>query len=235
MLLASMKDVVFGYGTHPALNGIDLELHQGEFVCVVGPNGASKTTMLRILLGLLEPWSGKVYRETSHASGGKLAFGYVPQQIASFNQGFPSTVHELVRSGLYKRLGLLRRASAAEEQVVDVCLKQVGMWEHRNALIGELSGGQKQRVCIARVLSQQPDVLVLDEPTAGMDEETRKGFYALLQHEVRRHGKSVMMVTHDLDEVEPYANRIVELKRGDRGGWRCFNTALCSAHFGPAD
>ncbi|MFD2672194.1 metal ABC transporter ATP-binding protein [Marinicrinis sediminis] len=235
MLLASMKDVIFGYGSHPVLDGVQLELHQGEFVCLTGPNGASKTTMLRLLLGLLKPWSGHIQMATHNEAGRKITYGYVPQQVASFNRGFPSTVLELVRSGRYEKLGLFRRFTQREENIVEACLKQVGMWEHRHAMIGELSGGQKQRICIARTLAQEPDVFVLDEPTAGMDEETRKGFYAMLQHHVTEHGRTVIMITHDMDEVEPYVDRRIQLERGERGGWKCFSTALCNVHFGPGD
>lgn len=235
MWLVSMKDVVFGYGTRPTLDHISLELHQGEFVCVTGPNGASKTTLLRLMLGLIKPWSGSIKVATHNETGKKLTFGYVPQQVAAFNRGFPSTVLELVRSGRYERLGWFKRFSQSDEQIVENSLKQVGMWEHRHELIGKLSGGQKQRICIARMLAQEPDVLVLDEPTAGMDEETRKGFYSLLQHFVKQHRRSVIMISHDLDEVEPYADRRIQLERGERGGWKCFSTALCNVHFGPEE
>lgn len=93
--------------------------------------------------------------------------------------------------------------------------------------------GQKQRICIARALAQEPDMLVLDEPTTGMDQDSRFGFYELMHHQVKVHGRTVIMVTHSLDEVAPYLNRIIELERKEDGGWKCCTTTSCSEHFVP--
>jgi zinc transport system ATP-binding protein len=107
------------------------------------------------------------------------------------------------------------------------------MWELRHRKIGELSGGQKQRICIARALAQQPDLLILDEPTTGMDQASRLGFYELMNHQVKVHGRTVVMVTHGLSEVQPYLDRIIELERKEEGGWKCCTTTSCSGHFAP--
>ncbi|MNN76229.1 High-affinity zinc uptake system ATP-binding protein ZnuC [compost metagenome] len=113
------------------------------------------------------------------------------------------------------------------------CLRQVDMWEYRDRRIGELSGGQKQRICIARALAQQPQVLVLDEPATGMDLESRTGFYGLMRHYVNAHGRTVIMVTHGLEETSPYLDSIISLERKEQEGWICLVTNSCSAHFGP--
>lgn len=230
-----MRHVVFGYGEQPCIDNMSLDIMRGEFVGITGPNGAAKTTALKLMLGLLKPWSGEVRIDAKTEEGRKLEIGYVPQQVASFNSGFPSKVIELVRSGCYSRLGWFKRFDEAQETLVENALKQVGMWEFRNRRIGELSGGQKQRICIARALSGQPDVLILDEPTTGMDQASRVGFYELMKHQSSVHGRTVIMVTHGVEEVRNHLDRMIYLEQQERGGWKCFTTNSCSGHFGPAD
>lgn len=234
MILSSLENVVFGYSDKPVIDGVSLEIHAGEFVGITGPNGAAKTTLLKLLLGLLKPWSGSVRINEEVLVDGRLDVGYVPQQVAAFNSGFPSRVLELVKSGSYPRLGLFRRFGAEERQIVERSLKQVGMWEHRDRKIGELSGGQKQRICIARALAGQPRVLVLDEPTTGMDRQSRQGFYQLLRHMTDQHGLTVIMVTHGPEEAETYLDRIISLEQQESEEWQCLTTRSCSVRFGPA-
>ncbi len=233
MILSSMREVVFGYGEDPVIDRLSLDIEAGQFIGITGPNGAAKTTLLKLMLGLLRPWSGTVALNKELAADGRLEIGYVPQQVASFNAGFPSKVIELVRSGCYGRLGLFRRFTKEHEELVERCLRQVDMWEYRDRRIGELSGGQKQRICIARALAQQPQVLVLDEPATGMDLESRTGFYGLMRHYVQAHGRTVIMVTHGLEETSPYLDSIISLERKEQEGWTCLVTNSCSAHFGP--
>ncbi|AJY76238.1 metal ABC transporter ATP-binding protein [Paenibacillus beijingensis] len=233
MLLASMKDVTFGYSDVPCLENANIDVYSGEFVAVTGPNGASKTTLLKLLLGLLKPWKGSAKLSARNEAGEKLRVGYVPQQIAAFNGGFPSTVLELVRSGRHAGGSWLRRLRQHDSELTEQALRQVGMWELRNRKIGELSGGQKQRICIARALAQETDLLVLDEPTTGMDQDSRFGFYELMHHQVKEHGRTVIMITHGLSEVSPYLDRIIELERKEDGGWKCCTTTSCSGHFVP--
>lgn len=233
MLLASMKNVVFGYGDTPCLEDVDIEIHSGEFVAVTGPNGSSKTTLLKLSLGLLQPWSGVLARASKREDGKKLVVGYVPQQIAAFNSGFPSKVLEFVRSGTYTKGSWFRSVNREDHELTEQALKQVGMWELRDRRIGELSGGQKQRICIARALAQQPDLLVLDEPSNGMDMGSRSSLYALLGGLVKDRNITVLMVTHGLSEASPYLDRIIELERKEAGGWKCCTTTSCKGHFSP--
>jgi zinc transport system ATP-binding protein len=214
MKLAEIRDVVFGYGHLPVLEGLNFEIGSSEFVGITGPNGSAKTTTLKLLLGLLKPQNGTVQLSAKGPNDKPLVLGYVPQQIASFNAGFPSTVWELVRSGLYTRKAWfgLRQDKKVNEKVEHV-LEQVGMWEHRKRKIGELSGGQKQRVCLARALVLEPDLLVLDEPTTGMDATARKVFYDLLEHQVKHHGRTVVMVTHDLEETLSRLTRLLVIDK----------------------
>jgi zinc transport system ATP-binding protein len=231
MILASMKDVVFGYTDTPCLEDVNVTVQSGEYVGITGPNGAAKTTMLKLMLGLLKPWTGSVNISKLGPNGKKLVIGYVPQQMASFNSGFPSKVIEFVRSGRFSHSSWVSKLTEEDKRITETALRQVGMWELRNHKIGELSGGQKQRICMARALSQQPDLLVLDEPTTGMDQESRMGFYELMHHQVNEHGRTVMMVTHGLQEVLPKLDRVVQLERKEHGGWKCCTSTSCSGHF----
>jgi zinc transport system ATP-binding protein len=211
--LAEIRDVVFGYGHVPVLEGLNLQINSGEFIGLTGPNGSAKTTTLKLLLGLLQPQRGKVTFARRGEQGQQVIVGYVPQQIASFNAGFPSTVYELVRSGLFTRKRWFGFLPKEELERIDHVLEQVGMWDYRKRKIGELSGGQKQRVCLARALVLEPDLLVLDEPTTGMDASARTSFYDLVEHQVRSHGRSVLMVTHDLEETLPRMTRLLVLDK----------------------
>lgn len=232
--LATMREVMFGYADVPCLEDVTVDIRFGEFVAVTGPNGAAKTTLLKLMLGLLKPWSGEVRLAAKGTDGRKLVVGYVPQQIAAFNSGFPSKVLEFVLSGRFAQGSWLRRLRAEDREQAERALRQVGMWEWRNRRIGELSGGQKQRICIARVLAMEPDLLVLDEPTTGMDRDSRLGFYELMSRQVREHGRTVVMVTHGLAEAAPYLDRVIELRRKEDGGWKCCTTTSCKGHFSPA-
>lgn len=235
MKLAIMREVEFGYEDVPCLVDVNVDIRQGEFAAVTGPNGAAKTTLLKLLLGLLKPWKGEVAWLSEGDRRRRLAIGYVPQQIASFNAGFPSTVLELVLSGRFASRGSwLKRPRAEDRARAELALRQVGMWELRGRRVGELSGGQKQRICLARALAMEPDVLVLDEPTTGMDEESRFGFYELMNEQVRGEGRTAIMVTHHLTEAMPYLDRVVELERKEDAEWRCCTTTSCSGHFSPA-
>lgn len=233
MQIISLRQVDFGYNDVPCLVDASFDIMSSEFVAVTGPNGAAKTTLLKLALGLLQPWRGKVMRALRNDQGNKLSIGYVPQQIAAFNSGFPSTVLEFVRSGRYGQGYWFRKLRPVDHELTEKALRQVGMWELRSRKIGELSGGQKQRVCIARVLAQEPDLIVLDEPTNGMDQDSRFGFYDLMHHHVKKHNRTVVMVTHNLAEVKGYLDRIIELERKEDGGWKCCTTTSCSGHFVP--
>ncbi|MCL6661952.1 metal ABC transporter ATP-binding protein [Paenibacillus sp. FSL K6-1122] len=235
MILSSMRDVVFGYGKEPVIDQLSLDIHVGEFIGITGPNGSAKTTLLKLLLGLLKPWSGTIHMNPQLKRGNKSNIGYVPQQVASFNSGFPSTVNELVRSGCYTRLGLFRRFTATQDAIVERSLREVGMWEYRNTRVGELSGGQKQRICIARAMAGQPQVLVLDEPTTGMDRHSREGFYNLMRHYVDAHGITIIMVTHGLEEMGDRLDRTITLERQESEEWQCLSTNSCNVPSGQVD
>lgn len=217
-----VQNVSFYYDNNPVLEDVSYSVKAGEFVTLTGENGAAKSTLIKITLGILKPKSGKVVIARHDKQNRRLRIAYVPQQISSFNAGFPSTVHEFVRSGRYPRKGWFRKLNAHDEEHVEAALKAVGMWKFRHKKIGKLSGGQKQRIIIARTFASDPDVFVLDEPTVGMDDVTTDAFYELMAHAAHEHGKSVLMVTHDPDSVKKYMDRNIHLARDKNGKFECF-------------
>ena len=223
MRYITVEDLSFYYDKEPVLEHIRFHVDSGEFVTLTGENGAAKTTLIKATLGILKPKVGSVEISKKNTRGKKLRIAYLPQQIASFNAGFPSTVLEFVQSGRYPRKGWFRHLTAHDQEHVKASLESVGMWEHRHARIGALSGGQKQRVVIARMFASDPDIFVLDEPTTGMDAGTKEEFYRLMHHSAHHHGKSVIMITHDPEEVRDFADRNIHLVRDQDSPWRCFN------------
>ncbi|HFI0232406.1 TPA: metal ABC transporter ATP-binding protein [Streptococcus suis] len=223
MRYVTVEDLSFYYDKEPVLEHIYYHLDSGEFVTLTGENGAAKTTLIKATLGILKPRFGKVTFAEKSIKGKKLRMAYLPQQIASFNAGFPSTVYEFVKSGRYPRQGWFRRLTAHDEEHIRISLEAVGMWEHRDKKLGSLSGGQKQRAVIARMFASDPDIFILDEPTTGMDAGTKDAFYQLMHHSAKKHGKAVLMITHDPDELSQYADRNIHLVRDQQSPWRCFN------------
>lgn len=218
-----VKDLTFYYGEEPVLQNISYHIKPGEFVILTGENGAAKSTLIKNTLGLLTPAEGSVHISSTNINGDRLKIGYSPQQIASFNAGFPSTVLELVKSGRFGSGKWFKRLSLEDHEHVEKALRSVNMWDMRNKRIGELSGGQKQRICLARIFASDPDLFILDEPTTGMDEASRRNFYRLLRHSSHVHQKAVLMITHDHDDIKEYMDRHIQLVRKEDTEWRCFH------------
>ncbi|MDR2833083.1 MAG: metal ABC transporter ATP-binding protein [Streptococcaceae bacterium] len=218
-----VTDMTFYYDEEPVLENVSYHVDPGEFVILTGENGAAKSTLIKATLGLLKPTKGTIIVSKTNTEGRKLRIGYIPQTVASFNAGFPSTVLELVRSGRYPRGKWFKRLDEHDHAHVQKALEAVGMWESRHKRIGDLSGGQKQRISIARMFVSDPDLYILDEPTTGMDEESRNEFYRLMQHNAHVHGKSVLMITHDAEDLSDYVDRHIRLIRKEDSPWRCFH------------
>lgn len=219
----NVSDLTFYYEEEPVLEDVSYSVNSGEFVILTGENGAAKSTLIKCTLGLLKPKRGTVTLAKTNTAGTPLRIGYIPQQVASFNAGFPSTVLELVTSGRYPNHKWFKKLTDKDHLQVKKALEAVGMWEMRFKKIGELSGGQKQRIALARVFASDPDVFILDEPTTGMDAVSRSDFYKLLKHQAHVHGKSILMITHDHEDIEKFSDRQIHLVRKNNSPWRCFH------------
>ena len=204
--LVSFKDVAVGYGRRPIVEAVSFEIARGEFLGLVGPNGSGKTTLLRGLLGTLPPMAGSVTLSS------EVRFGYVPQRD-QVDTRFPLRVIDVVLMGRYHRIGLGRRAGRADRAAAIGAMERVGIADLAPKHVGDLSGGQKQRTLIARALVGDPTVLVLDEPTNGLDLVATTQILALVS-ELHDNGLTVLMVSHALNEVANYVERIGLLVNG---------------------
>jgi zinc transport system ATP-binding protein len=209
-----LEGVGVSYGEVRVLDGINLTVEPGDFLGIIGPNGSGKTTLLRVMLGLLEPQEGSVrlFGQTPSAFQEWRRLGYVPQR-AALDPSLPVTVHEVVASGLVASLGLLQRIGRAERTRVTDALARVGMEAHARARIGALSTGQQQRVLIARALVSDPELIILDEPTGGVDPEAQTSFYAMLQHLNREREVTLVLVSHDIGVVAKEVTKLACLNR----------------------
>jgi zinc transport system ATP-binding protein len=205
--------VGFSFGREPVLRDVSFELAPREFVALVGPNGAGKSTLLRLLLGLARPDTGTVrcLGADPRRLGDRGRLGYVPQR-AALPTDLPATIEEVVASGRLARRGWWRRPRRADRDAVDHALESVALRQLRRRRMGELSGGQQQRVLIAKAFASEPELLVLDEPIAGVDAESQRLFRDSLTHLVREHRAAVLLVSHELGAVADDLNRVVVLK-----------------------
>lgn len=202
--IVSLRNVWVWRGQNLALRDVTLEVDRGKFVGLMGPNGGGKTTLLKVIAGLIKPDRGEVRVQGPI----NKTVGYVPQEQA-VDPEFPVTPYDVVEMGLYGVLGLFPRITNKEKQMVAEALAHVGMWELAGRRFGELSGGQKQRVFIARAIVAHPSLLLMDEPTTGVDARARDGFYGLLSH-LREHlSLTVLLASHDLEVVPTQVDEIV--------------------------
>ncbi|SDK06895.1 metal ABC transporter ATP-binding protein [Sediminibacillus albus] len=211
----SMKNVNFNYENKTALKNINFEIRQGAFMGLIGPNGGGKTTLIKLILGLFKPQKGSI--ELFNVPIGKFKnwdkIGFVSQKANTFNQGFPATVEEVVSMGLTSKVGYLKFFTKQHKQKIRDAIKQVGMSEYLNENIGDLSGGQQQRIFIARALVSDPELLILDEPTVGVDTENVQKFYELLHQLNAQRNITLLLVTHDTGTMTHHATDIVCLNK----------------------
>jgi zinc transport system ATP-binding protein len=209
-----LEGVGVSYGEVRVLDGINLTVEPGDFLGIIGPNGSGKTTLLRVMLGLLEPQEGSVrlFGQPPSAFREWRRLGYVPQR-AALDPSLPVTVWEVVASGLVASLGLLQRIGRAQRARVTDALARVGMEAHARARIGALSTGQQQRVLIARALVSDPELIILDEPTGGVDPEAQTSFYAMLHHLNREREVTLVLVSHDIGVVAKQVTKLACLNR----------------------
>ncbi|MFZ5590424.1 MAG: metal ABC transporter ATP-binding protein [Bacillota bacterium] len=217
--VVSLQKVSFSYGCHPVLEDITLTVNQGEAVAITGPNGSGKTTLLKLLMGQLKPQCGKIEicgLPALQATGRALT-GYVPQKATNFNLQFPASVLEVVLTGRTARKKLWTRLREADYQIALEALDKVGLKHLSRHLLSSLSGGQQQRVFIARALAQQPRILLLDEPSVGLDAASLHSLCRLLDELRREQQLTLFIVTHEPALITQVATRQV-----------CLNLHVCS-------
>lgn len=213
--LIELRDINFRYEQRIVLENIDFKVNEGEFWALIGPNGSGKSTLINIILGLLKPDRGtvKLFEQDIEQFHHRELIGYVSQKSNSFNSGFPATVLEVVRSGLTRKKGLFKRFTKIDDEKAMQALKVVQMEQFSEKNIGELSGGQQQRIFIARALAGEPKLLVMDEPTVGIDQQNVASFYTMLNRLNREHGIAILLVTHEVDLVTELASHVACLNR----------------------
>lgn len=201
----SIQHLWAGYDHEHVLEDINFSVKENDFIGLIGPNGGGKTTLIKVLLGLLEPSQGEVKILGKSVKEGRKYVGYVPQ-LVDFDREFPANVWEVTRMGRLGRCGLLKRFTSEDEAAVKLALEQVGMLDLRNRPIGDLSGGQRQRVYIARALASEPRLLLLDEPTASVDPQVSTNIYELLNRLNDR--ITILMISHDMSAISSYAKSV---------------------------
>nr|WP_276256829.1 metal ABC transporter ATP-binding protein [Halovivax sp. TS33] len=210
--IIELTNVDFGYTTTPVVEDISLRIDPSEYAAVVGPNGSGKSTLMKLMLGLLRPNEGvaELFGEPSHQFDDGSRIGYVAQH-ASASKEMPITVREVVKMGRFPHIGF-GRLSRKDWGIVYQALDTVGMTAFADRRVTQLSGGQRQRAFIARALASEADLLVLDEPTVGVDIESVEAFYDLLDS-LNDDGITILLIEHDLSAVTQHAERVICLNR----------------------
>ncbi len=209
-VVIAVRGLWAGYDREQVLEDVHLTVYERDFVGLIGPNGGGKTTLLRVLLGLLPPTRGEVRIMGRPVREGRRALGYVPQ-VVEFDHEFPISVWEVARMGRLGHRRLLQRYTAEDDAIVEKALRQVDVLDLRQRPIGELSGGQRQRVYIARALATQPEILLLDEPTSSVDPQVSNSIYELLQ-QLNEH-VTILLISHDMSAISSYVKTVGCLNR----------------------
>jgi zinc transport system ATP-binding protein len=215
-LAVELRDVAFGYARgRPVLEGVTLAVERGEFVAIAGPNGGGKTTLMRIVLGLERPGAGEalLLGELAHAFSRRVELGYLAQRSQLVIDA-PTTVREVVAAGRVARRGLLGRAGRDDRAAVAEAIARVGLAAQADVPLRRLSGGQQQRAFIAKALAGEPSLLVLDEPTTGVDVEAQEALAALLEELHRALDVTILYVSHEFGAVERFVDRLVLVRGG---------------------
>lgn len=214
--IIEVVNLSFDYGNEPILYEIGFSVFDGDFVSIIGLNGSGKSTLLKIILGQIAPKTGKIniFGKSFEKYNEWTKIGYVPQNATKL-VGFPATAQEIVQANLFSQIGLMRFPRKEHKLKTKEALEAVGMGDYANRLIGNLSGGQQQRVMIARVLVNNPQVMILDEPATGIDSKSAVLLYELLYKLNKEKKLTIIMVTHDTERVLKYSSRILCIEEGN--------------------
>jgi len=203
MPLISVKDLNYMVGEQTILSGISFDIDQGEYLALVGPNGGGKSTLIKLILGLIVPSSGTIEILSKSIDSFKdyYKIGYVPQNVSLFDNNFPLSVYETVALGLSSQKPWFSFLDSRDKKNIDMAIKSASIESLRDKNISELSGGQRQRVMIARALVSQPQILILDEPSTGVDIASQEKFYQFLKRLNREENLTIIFITHDLGVI----------------------------------
>ena len=215
MPVIELDGVSFGYADGPeVLRDVQLEVDRGELVAIAGPNGGGKTTLVRLIVGLEEPRRGAIKRFGAVArNGGDARIAYLPQRAESA-LATPITVRELVTVGRAPVRGILRPLDATDEAAIGAAIENVGLGALQSRPLGQLSGGQRQRAFIAKALAAEPELLILDEPSAGVDADAQDALARLVDRLRRELGVTVLYVSHEFGSLEPFVERLIIVRGG---------------------
>jgi len=203
MPLVKVKDLNYIVSDQTILSNISFEINQGEYVALVGPNGGGKSTLIKIILGLLNPSSGDIEILSTPQKKFKdyYKIGYVPQNVSLFDNNFPLSVYETVSLGLSSQKPWFSLLNKKDKQMIEISMDSTDISNLRDKNISELSGGQRQRVMIARALVSQPKILILDEPSTGVDIASQEKFYQFLKRLNIEKRLTIIFITHDLGVI----------------------------------
>ena len=210
-LAIELKDVTYQTNEEVVLEAMSFQIHEGEYVGIIGPNGGGKTTLLRLLLGLQQPTHGQIRLFTTPLAQFRdwPKIGYLSQRAAQVDLRFPISVEEVVQQGRYGRLGLFHQPSQDDQQKVEAAMKMADVSRLRHRLIEHLSGGERQRTLLARALAGDPAILVLDEPLTGVDVTAQQKFYEFLQTLNQELGLTIVFVSHDIEVLAGQATKLI--------------------------
>lgn len=198
-----VKNLSYSYDSHSVLENVSFTVKNGEYLGIIGPNGGGKTTLIKIILGLLQARTGtiKIFGKDIKQFQERALIGYVPQRISQEMSQFPATVEEVIQSGRTARVGILKRFNSHDLNAVENAIEVTGVTKYKTKLLSELSGGERQRVFIARALAGEPKILILDEPSVGVDLAAQEKFYNFIAMLNRDYGLTIFFVSHDIDVV----------------------------------
>lgn len=210
-----LDEVNYKYNNHPVLEDISFAVNNGDYLGIIGPNGGGKTTLIKIMVGLIRPVSGhvKIFGNDIENFKERHQLGYVPQRAAHEEFYFPATVDEIVKSGRTAKIGLLNTFGKDDMTAIGEAMEVADITKFRTRLIGELSGGERQRVFIARALAGGPRILILDEPVVGVDIASKDKFYAFLRHLNKDFKITIVFVSHDVGAIAHEVNDVLCLNR----------------------
>ena len=212
--IIEVKDLSFKYDRDYIFENLNFDIYEGDFVGIIGANGAGKSTLIKLILGQLRPTNGsvRIYVEDPQLAKCLSSVGYVPQVGRSRGMDFPARVSEIVMMNMYQEIGLFRFVKKHHKEAVRRALEMVGMEGFENRKFSDLSGGQQQRVVIAKAIVNKPKILIMDEPTTGIDKKSEIVLYDLLKMLQEKENLTIVMISHDIEKIKKCSNKIVELE-----------------------